>query len=186
MTVSVRTNFWRTAISMRNASRYYGRPELSLRCKESSTVAEKPPRVPEIPTFARGDLTAYATSSSCSLIIEHVAWPHSQAISTSSDPASRQESLQYFSPWATTHVQGMCAQVFSSKSVMRLSPSVMKRGTSSTCQQTWGNSSTSKTVIGAQKNGRVGFAPAKKLKVRTETCPPHQARFGCSTTAANG
>lgn len=52
------------------------------------------------------------------MLVEHVAWPHSQAISTSPDPASRQDSLQYFLPLSTGQVQGTWAQVFCSGVVM--------------------------------------------------------------------
>jgi hypothetical protein len=56
------------------------------------------------------------------MLVEQVAWPHSQAISTSPDPASLQDSLQYFWPLSTTQVQGTWAQVFFSGVVISFAP----------------------------------------------------------------
>jgi hypothetical protein len=51
-----------------------------------------------------------------------VGWLQEQAISTSSDPASRHESLQYFCPEATVQLHGSWAQVLASFSAMVIFP----------------------------------------------------------------
>src|SRR6266849_283786 len=43
------------------------------------------------------------------IVSGHAAWSHWHAISTSSLPASRHASPQYFFPRGTSHRQGMCA-----------------------------------------------------------------------------